>query len=275
MKKEFYKSASLLHSALRIETNCYKAGKIIPATQIVAIDDDITSAMWAAKIFYEIHKEHGYYPIILCVGGKGLISKLTHKKSEAELLSYVLQKLGVEQSKIVILGKGCNCGDNVIAVNEHTEEDANTIWCVTQRLSLRLERTQALQAPSLKSSYFVIEQSIDDVMKVYNGKGFCDGQILLHELASILNRCEAYSGIYQKQLDFKVGAEVKKAAKLLEKNFRLKLPRKNMKSYFQLVQVYFSLLKNKKKMQYDLEKNVLNFAEMLLSEGFINDDKSF
>lgn len=263
METKFYEAANLLHSTLRIETNCYQNGRIIPATQIVAIDDDATSAMWAAKLYYAVFRQYKYFPKVLCVGGKGLMSKHTHKRSEAELLSYVLQKLGVPKSDIVELEEGKNSGENVLAVAEYSPPDANTIWCVTQRLSLRLERTQAQQAPQLKSSYFVIGQSVDEVIKTYNGKGICGGQMLLHELASILNRCEVYAGTFQKPLEFKVKPEVVQAAKLLEENFRLKLPSKNLKSYSQLIWLYFSILKNKKKMRNDLEKHVSHFAKQV------------
>lgn len=197
MKQCYYDAAKLLHETLRIKTNCYdENGKIIRATQIVAIDDDATSALYAALLFYEIRRTYGYSPKMLCVGGKGLMSKHTHQKSEAELLAYVLEKLGIKRQFITCLGEGRNSGDNVLAVAKATAKGEVTLWCVTQRLSLRLERTQAQQAQQLKSYYFVIEEKITEVMKYYNGKWLCGGQMLLHELASILNRCEAYAGTF-------------------------------------------------------------------------------
>ncbi len=256
MKKKFHEAAELVHSTLRFYSNCYSDGKIIPATQIVAIDDDVTSAMWAAKLFYKIRKTYNHSPTILCVGGKGLMSKHTHQKSEADLLSYVLQQLGIDKQYIVCLGEGRNSGDNVQAVAKYSKANAITLWCVTQRLSLRLERTQAKQAPQLKSYYYVIEQNIDDVMRYYNGKGLCGGQMLLHELASILNRCEAYAGTFQEPLTFGIPTEVRKAANLLEKSFRLKLPNKSLKSYLQFIQLFFSILKNKRKMKEDLKQAI-------------------
>ena len=80
MKKKFYEAANLLHSVLKAETNCFQNGSIIAATHVVAIDDDATSAMYAAKLYHQIHKKHGYYPTVLCVGGKGLMSRHTHQK---------------------------------------------------------------------------------------------------------------------------------------------------------------------------------------------------
>ena len=269
MNKEFLLAAELVHSALCFCTNCYKNGKIIPANQLVAIDDDVTSAFIAAKVFYEIRKEYGYCPKILCVGGKGLMSRHTHPKSEAELLAYVLRQLGIQQNHITILGKGKNTADNVQAVAQNSNSDDVTIWCCTQRLSLRLERTQAQQAPQLKSYYYVLNQTIYDVMKLYNGKGLCKGEMLMHELASILNRCEAYAGTFQLPLEFEVSDEVRKAAKLLENNFRLKLPQKTLKSYWQFFKLYITILFKKKAMKQELNDAIKQVANQLIAEKLV------
>ena len=269
MEQRFYKAAELVHETLRFRTNCYENGKVIRADRLVAIDDDVTSAFVAARIFYEIRMTYGYCPQVLCVGGKGLMSKHTHKKSEAELLAYVLYQLGIHPKRIKILGKGRNSGDNVLAVANATEDNSTTIWCCTQRLSLRLERTQAQQAPQLKSYYYVLEQSLDDVMKLYNGKGLCEGEMLLHELASILNRCETYAGTFQKPLEFEVSPEVREAAKLLEENFRLKLPKKTLKSYRQFIRLYLAILRNKKAMRQELDKETEKVAKQLLADKLV------
>lgn len=262
-KDKYYQAAQLIHETLRIKSNCFSNNKIIPAKYLIAIDDDVTSAIWAVKLYNEIFKVHGYKPKIICVGGKGLMSKHTHKMSEAELLAYVCQRLGVPDSDLIILGEGRNSGDNVLAVAKTVPAEIPVIWCVTQRLSLRLERTQAQQAPQIQSSYFVIEESIDKVMKLYNGKGLCHGQMLYHELASILNRCEAYSGTFQKPLEFEISPQVREAAKILEKNFRLKLPGKTFRSYLQFIQLFFAIKANRKKMQKDLEDTLKSESKNL------------
>ncbi len=270
MKKIYFEAATLLHETLRKKTNCFLPnGKIVKATRLVAIDDDATSAFIAAKCFYIIRKEYGYHPNILCVGGKGLMSKHTHNQSEAELLADVLRRLGIPKECIIILGEGKNSGQNVLAVKAVTKPEDITIWCCTQRLSLRLERTQAQQAPEVKSYYCVPEQTLEDVMCYYNGKGICDGQMLLHELASILNRCEAYAGTFQKPLEFPISDEIRKAAELLEQNFRLKLPYKNLKSYLQLVQLLVAVYCNKNKMRENLKEAIAQTANSLKQEGLL------
>lgn len=270
MKQDFFNAATLLHDTLRKETDCFLPnGQIVRATQLVAIDDDITSAFIASRCFHLIRREYGYIPKVLCVGGKGLMSKHTHDVSEAELLAYVLTRLSVPKDYIVLLDQGKNSGENVLAVKEVTFPQDVTIWCCTQRLSLRLERTQAQQAPEVKSYWCVPKQSLTDVMRYYNGKGLCDGQMLLHELASILDRCVAYAGTFQKPLEFEVSDEVKKAAALLEKNFRLKLPHKTLKSYFQLIRLLRAVSLNKEQMKADMEAAINKTIEDFRKEGLI------
>lgn len=269
MKKNFYDAAMLVHDALRFQTNCYENGMVVRADQLVAIDDDVTSAFAAARIFYEIRMTYGYCPQVLCVGGKGLMSRHTHKKSEAELLAYVLEQLGIHRERITILGEGKNSGDNVKAVAKVTSKDAITIWCCTQRLSLRLERTQAKQAPQVKSYYYVPEQTLEDVMRLYNGKGLCEGEMLMHELASILNRCEAYAGEFQKPLEFEVPDKVRAAARLLEANFRLKLPKKTLKSYWQFIRLYVAIHRNKEAMMKELDEEIQKVAQQLIAERLV------
>ena len=106
-------------------------------------------------------------------------------------------------------------------------------------------------------------------MRYYNGKGLCDGQMLLHELASILDRCVAYAGTFQKPLEFEVSDEVKKAAALLEKNFRLKLPHKTLKSYFQLIRLLRAVSLNKEQMKADMEAAINKTIEDFRKEGLI------
>ena len=242
-----------------------------PVDYLVAVDDDIMSAIYAAILFYLIRWTYHICVPIICVGGKGLMSKHTHKKSEAELLAYVLQRLGISQERIIILGEGRNTGDNIQAVAKHVGTDKKVTWCLTKRLSLRLERTLKAQAPSLwrNSYYYVPEQSLADVMRLYNGKGLCNGEMLMHELASILNRCEAYAGTFQAPLEKEVPPYVREAARLLEQNFRLKLPHKTLKSYWQLAKLYIAVLTHKRAMKKEMEALIEQTAQKLIDEGLV------
>lgn len=184
--------------------------------------------------------------------------------SEAKLLAYVLARLSVPKGYIVILDEGKNIGENVLAVKEETSPRDTTIWCCTQRLSLRLERTQAQQAPDVKSYWYVSEQSLAEVIRYCNGKILCDGQMLLYELASILDKCFAYAGKFQKPLDFEVGYKVEQAAALLEEHFRLTLPYQKLRAdYLNVVSL------NKAKIKASIEAEIRTTAEDFWREGLI------
>lgn len=71
----------------------------------------------------------------------------------------------------------------------------------------------------------------------------------------------------QKPLAFEISFEVHAAANLLEKNFRLKLPHKTFKSYLRFIQLYFSILRNKKKMKQELEVVIRSFEQRLRLNG--------
>lgn len=79
----------------------------------------------------------------------------------------------------------------------------------------------------------------------------------------------AYAGTFQKPLAFEISSEVRAAANLLEKNFRLKLPHKTFKSYLRFIQLYFSILRNKKKMKQNLEREIDCFRIRLRKNGDI------
>lgn len=79
-----FKDAELILKSLCVETNCFADGKIIRARYLVAIDDDPTSAFYAAYVYHLIYQAYAYHPFVLCVGGKGPLSKYTNEKGESE-----------------------------------------------------------------------------------------------------------------------------------------------------------------------------------------------
>jgi hypothetical protein len=58
---------------------------------------------------------------------------------------------------------------------------------------------------------------------------------------------------------------------LLEANFRLKLPKKTLKSYWQFANLYVAILRNKKAMKQELNKETEKVAKQLLAEKLIGD----
>ena len=76
-----HRAAEVIYNALAVKSNCFvKANKPVRADFVIAIDDDPTSALWASWMYHKIRAEYGYRPAVLCVGGKGLLSRHTHAK---------------------------------------------------------------------------------------------------------------------------------------------------------------------------------------------------
>ena len=77
-----HRAAEVIYNALAVKSDCFvKANKPVRADFVIAIDDDPTSALWASWMYHKIRAEYGYRPAVLCVGGKGLLSRHTHDKS--------------------------------------------------------------------------------------------------------------------------------------------------------------------------------------------------
>lgn len=134
--------------------------------------------------------------------------------------------------------------------------DKPVLFCCTKRLSLRLQLTQQKQAPEINARWYVIEESLDEACKWYNGKRFGHCTMMYHELASILNRCEAYAGTFQAPVPFPIPQDVKEAAARLEKRYRLKLPHKTFRSYIQFVLLLAEVMLHRKRMKTELEKGL-------------------
>ncbi len=291
MKKEMFAlshmAAEVIYNALCIKTNCFFGPhkKLVRADSIIAVDDDPTSAFWAVWLYYKTYTEHGYYPTIICVGGKGLMSRHTHDKSEAELLAYVCQRLGVNPEHIVLAPLGNNSGANVQSVKKIVASGQTVIWSLTKRLSLRMERTIAQQAPEILSYYYVIEETLDEAAKTINGKGLAQMEMMFHELASILERCEKYAGTFQKPIDgiVNITPEIREANDFLCEHYRLKLmnrevtifgkrvsvPNKNLKSVCQYLHLLRVVKASRQQMKAELEWEMHFMCDTLIRQNLI------
>lgn len=219
-----HRAAEVIYNALAVKSNCFvKANKPVRADFVIAIDDDPTSALWASWMYHKIRAEYGYRPAVLCVGGKGLLSRHTHDKSEAELLRDVCIRLGVSPQSIGLAPLGTNTGANVQAVKKIIPAGQTAIWCITKRQSLRTERTVAQQAPEIISRYFVIEEKLDEAAKLMNGKGLAQMEMMFHEIAGTLERCERYAGTFQKPIDglIEITPEIREADAFLRRLQRI------------------------------------------------------
>lgn len=263
-----FRCAQLVHDTLCAETDCMENDKICLCGYIACIDDDATSAIYAAKLARLHQDTYGYMPKILCIGGKGLMSRWTHKGSEGAFLAETCRSMGISKHKLEVLDKGNNTGSNVLAladyVKTHDRGNSAVLLALTKRLSLRYKLTMEKQAPEVNARYYVIDETVFEACKWYNGKRIGCGEVMLHELASILNRCDAYAGTFQAPVPFAISAEVRYAAGFLEKRYRLKLPGKTLRSWGQMICLLFDFFRHRKIMQIELSQTVRNERRRLL-----------
>ena len=264
-----FKDAELVLSRLSIQSNCYTPfKKIVRAKYLVAIDDDPTSAFYAADLYHQIYQTYGYFPYVLCVGGRGPLSKYTNEKNESEggKLKRICCKLAVRCHDITVLNRGSNTGQNLFDIAQKVMENPGiVVMCLTQRLSLRIRQTWLYldkqyetldhdKFSSLEVYYYVPKQSMEDQLQVYNCKGLAKGLLYLSEIASIYNRIRRYSGSLQAPLDFAVTRQVVQASNRLEQKYPLKNGKIGFKYVWQFVYAWICIKNHKKIIAMDLKR---------------------
>lgn len=116
-EKKDYQAAVLMHECLRAHTDCFgNDGKIVKTAYIVCIDDDPDSAIYAVRLAKQHFAAYGFFPKMLCVGNKGLLSRWTHKTTEGAHLKNVCVKTGFPEGMAVVLDKGRNSGENILEI---------------------------------------------------------------------------------------------------------------------------------------------------------------
>ncbi len=245
MKKYFTKEdfidMMLILSVLKVETTCFNAdGSVKRLRYVFCVDDDITSAFYAMYIYYLVYTTYNYYPFLVCVGGRGMLSKFTNEKGESEgmKLKRVCLGLGAREEDITVLDSGTNTGKNCLEVYQFlAKKPGRSCFCLTTRLSKRWERTWVFLPKQYKEvdsytfemvnqagiEYYVPSETADDMLQVYNGKGLASGVMLLGEVASIYNRCKFKENITQAPLEFEVPKDVVEAYNRLSRKYPLKI----------------------------------------------------
>lgn len=276
-----WQDAELVHDFLKIRTNCFIENvKVVAAKYVVCIDDDPWSAVYAAWLFHQMRKQ-GQNPKVLCVGGKGLLSRWLKKKgvkryTEGLRLKEMCMALGVPEDYIIVLDHGTDTGKNIYDIAQALVEDfGDLIFVVTQRLSLRFERSfkkqildavldvmtkkygdgfykEQIEAP--QDYYYVINQDLKKACCWMNGKRVGNCTMMYHELASILDRCDRYKGKFQLPLEFDVPKNVREASERLAKRYRIKLNKLGFREIGQYVYLLFSLKKHLKDMRAEQEE---------------------
>ena len=258
MNKFTREDALIVFNLLCIKSNCYdENGRIIKANYIVTSGDDLTSAIYAAKLYFEIKQEYNFEPILLCIGDDRL------DMSSSTSLDYICRALYVPYKSTRILKNSKNNDETISIITNFLKNQPTSkiIWSVTKVDSLALNFTQKKQAPQLKSFYYVIEESFDTCQKLFNGQRLLGGKLLLYKIASILSKCDLNADNYQSVLKFENNISALKAIRYLEKNFRLFMPKRSLQHYFKSVlqeaELKVAILYFKYKMNMDLEAYML------------------
>ena len=295
MNKTDFTIAKKLYEILCLPSTCYdENNNLKDYAYVVAIDDDVTSAIYAVRMARQIKKIHCHYPTILCVGGKGILSRHIYNKSEAEVLADICLQLGYPKDLVWYKGleTGQNTGENIVNVGKcvraHFNRRPKVLFCVTKRQSLRYILTQQKQEPYLDAGWYVIEESIQAACKMMNAKSLCGREMMVHEVAAILPRCQQYAGKYQEYPPFEITAiDVLSGAAYLADKYCLKLGGKpryyneeckecigvgkmNFIDYCRYFKLYISILLNKGKIRKAIDDAIWdeNFNRALAEENF-------
>jgi hypothetical protein len=276
---EHWQKARVVHDFFKQETTCLDAqGKLTLQPQyVVAIDDDPISAYYAAIIMKKTMLQFGKYPKLLCVGGKGMLSKYLNRLEDGTVLSEG-QKLFMTTHQIHdfpahVLDSGNNTGANLKEIIDYLaakgNSDAPIVFCPTQRLSKRLERTVVFtpqQFPGTKplnAYYYVHGETLEEVLQPYNGKGLAKGLLLLSELAAVYDRTgtEKYVGKYMAPYDEPIPDEVHAAGLYLMEHYPVRVSRIPLTAPLQFWKMYRAVVKNRSKVAYDLKQKIKQWQQ--------------
>ena len=274
-----WENAEKVFDFYRQETTCFneKGMLRVQPEYVVAIDDDMVSAYYAVDIANIAHRQFGTRPRILCVGGTGMLSKYLNRQadgtvlSEGQKLSMVVRRLGVTHCSV--LDKGNNTGANIKEIIDYLAfahaQSAPIIFCLTQRLSKRVERTVAYstkQFPgtySLNAYYYVPGERLRDMCQLYNGKAIAEGLPLLSEAAALYDRMNRYAGIYMASMNKYIDKEIVEAGESLVHRYPIRVSRYPLSAPLQFCKMYFGLKKNREAIAHDLQKKIFEWQSLV------------
>lgn len=257
-----------------METTCMDSrGRLLIKPEfVVAIDDDMVSAFYAATIMKQAKSQFGSYPKLLCVGGTGMLSKYMNRLDDGTILSEGMKlrmtALRFGNFPVAVLDRGNNTGANLKEIIDYLADYRKTgapiIFCLTQRLSKRIERTvefSTRQFPgtgALNAYYYVPGESLEEMCQLYNGKAIAGGLPLLSEVAALYDRVgtSRYTNIYMAEYDGMIPKHIIKAGMNLMQKYPLRVSRMPLQAPIQFAKMYFGVIKNRKAIADDLEQKI-------------------
>ena len=269
-----WENARLVLDFFKQETTCFDShGRLwIEPKFVVAMDDDMVSAFYAATIMSYAKRQFGKYPKLLCVGGTGMLSKYMNKLDDGTVLSEGMKlrmtALKFDNFPVSVLDKGNNTGANLKEIIDYLAcqyaSDAPVVFCLTQRLSKRVERTVEFtqyQFPGtspINAYYYVPEERLEDICQLYNGKAIAGGLPLLSEAAALFDRVgsDRYAGKFMAPFDKMIPKDVLFAGQQLLQKYPIRVSRTPLSAPLQFAKMYFGVMKHRKEIADDLEQKV-------------------
>lgn len=274
-----WENAQRVFDFFKQETTCMdRFGKLTVCPRyVVAIDDDAISACYAVYIANLTYKQYHVKPTILCVGGTGMYSKYINRTkdgtvlSEGHKLSMVVHQLGSFYT--TVLSNGNNTGANLKEIIDHLAlYDAARepiIFCLTQRLSKRIERTVAYstkQFPNtypLNAYYYVPGETLQEMCQMYNGRAIAEGLPLLSEAAALYDRMNRYAGRYMAEMDKRMEKDVVKAGEELVNKYPIRVSRLPITAPLQFCKVYFGVKKHRQEIAADIQRKIEEWKKLV------------
>lgn len=253
--QNYWRAAELLNKVYKAES--VQERNLLNYDNVIFYDDDITVVLEGAKLWFKLKALYGDKGAVMrqprraiFLGGKGLMSSWLYKETEGRHLASVATKMGIEKERQVILDQGTNTGECLRELRRYLcppgiVYSGRCLIVVTQRLSLILKQSIALQWPQLDADYYVIEQSVEESCRLYNGMALAGGRPLLHFWAHVVNRFDRYNGLFMIK-PFEPAPEVREAGDLLAQNFLIKQRVNSLRKYLQYVPILWDLLRKRK-----------------------------
>lgn len=284
LNTETWEKAKILIDFFKQDTTCLDADNklIVDPKYVVALGDDVISVYYALRIVLKARRQFHSFPHILCCGGTGMFSQYLSigpedRQSDGEKLHYVARCISLDLSQdISILDKGSNLSATLREIADFLElrgdVGAPIIFCPTQRMSKRLERTVVFsnrhlpEAKQLNDYYYVPGETLEQVLQLYNGKGLANGLPLLSELASLYDRIgtDKYVRKYVEPLDKTIPSEVKCAGLYLMLKYPIRVSHMPLSAPMQFSRIVLSLLLNHKEIEEDLNTKISGWRSLHL-----------
>ena len=284
LSTEPWQKAKIVADFFKQDTTCLDDDRklIVDPKYVVALGDDVVSVYYAMQIVLKARRQFQSFPHILCCGGIGRFSQYLNigpddRQSEGEKLHYVARCISLDLSQdISILDKGNNISavlrEIIDFLASRRDAGAPIIFCPTQRMSKRLERSVAYtnkqlpETQQLNAYYYVPGETLEQVLQPYNGKGLANGIPLLSELAALYDRIgtNKYAGKYVEAMDKPIPPEVECAGVYLITHYPIRVSRVPLSAPIQSLRIMISLMFSQKEIEEDLSAKISGWRSLHL-----------